>query len=101
MAAMAALRRMIGLVDQPDLRPGPLPATRPARRECNDKTAETRALMQLGRGAARVREKRRIRSALALTGSEDGWLRVVAGVVLRGAAPRASRRATGAATSER
>ena len=74
---MTALRRMIGLVDQPDLRPGPLPATRPARRECKGKTAETRALMQLGdarRTGARKRET--VRSALALTGSEDGWLRV-------------------------
>ena len=76
-AAMTALRRMTGLVAQPDLRPGPLPATTPARRESKSKTAETRALMQLGGRAGRVREKRKtVRSALAFTESEDGWLRV-------------------------
>ena len=74
---MTALRSMTGVVDQPDLRPGPLPATTPARRESKSKTAETRALMQLGGRAGRVREKRKtVRSALAFTESEDGWLRV-------------------------
>ena len=84
---MTALRSMTGVVDQPDLRPGPLPATTPARRESKSKTAETRALMQLGGRAGRVREKRKtVRSALAFTESEDGWLRV-AGTRAAAAAP--------------
>ena len=45
---MTALRRMIGLVDQPDLRPGPLPAPGLHAESVQGKTAETRALMQLG-----------------------------------------------------
>ena len=46
-------------------------------RVCEGKTAETRALMQLG-DAPRTgaRKKETVRSALAFTESEDGWLRV-------------------------
>ena len=46
-------------------------------RECKGKTAETRALMQLG-DAPRTDTRRTetVRSTLAFTGSEDGWLRV-------------------------
>ena len=51
---MTALRRMIGLVDQPDLRPGPLPAPGLHAERLQGKTAEARALMQLGDAPAHV-----------------------------------------------